>query len=220
MDRAKLYEYSDGSRFVSKPIEDIFNEIAYNNIWLENESASGIGSTLIQTTEIITKLPKVFKDFQIKSIFDVPCGDFNWFQKIDLLNFVYVGGDIVEKIVIRNNRKFKKDNINFIHFNLLETSFNAVDLVFCRDCLVHFSFKDVFKAIAKIKASKSKYLMTTTFPDQEINKDIQTGGWRPLNLEQPPFNFRKPRYLLNEKCTEMSGTFADKSLALWKLSDI
>ena len=220
MDRSTLYEFADGSKFVGKSTEDIFNEIIENNFWLESETVSGIGSSLIQTAEILKTLPLLFDQFQIKSLFDIPCGDFNWFQKVDLSNIQYLGGDIVNKIVIQNNKKFKKDNISFVHFDLLEDEINAFDLIFCRDCLVHFSFKDIFKAIASVKRSNSTYLVTTTFPDQEINKDIQTGGWRPLNFGIAPFNFPNPIYLLNEKCTEMESVFKDKSLGLWKVSDL
>ncbi len=220
MDRSNLYEYADGSRFAGKSTEKIFNEITENNVWVENESVSGIGSSLIQAAEIIKKLPGIFENFQIKSLFDVPCGDFNWFQKIDLSKMRYLGGDIVQDLIERNDKKIKKNNINFIHFNLLEDEFDAFDMIFCRDCLVHLSFKDIFKAITNIKKNNSTYLMTTTFPDQESNKDIQTGGWRPLNLEWNPFKFPKPIFILNEKCTEKNGVFQDKSLGLWKVADL
>ena len=220
MDRSTLYEFADGSKFVGKSTEDIFNEITESNFWLESETVSGIGSSLIQTAEILKTLPLLLEQYQIKSLFDIPCGDFNWFQKVDLSNIRYLGGDIVHKIIIRNIKKFKKNNINFVHFDLLKDEINEVDLIFCRDCLVHFSFEDIFKAITNVKRSNSAYLIITTFPDQEINKDIQTGGWRPLNFEIAPFNFPNPIYLLNEKCTEMEPVFKDKSLGLWKVSDL
>jgi len=95
-----------------------------------------------------------------------------------------------------------------------------VDLVFCRDCLVHLSFEHVFAALRQICASESQYLLTTTFVDRQQNGDIATGNWRPLNLRVAPFEFPESLLLVNEKCTEDGGQFRDKSLGLWKVSDL
>ncbi len=220
MDRSKLYSYSNGNKFIGKSAEEIFTEIERENIWQESESVSGIGSTLVQTKKIIEEIPKVIDKLKVKTVFDIPCGDFNWFQKINLSSVVYLGGDIVQEIIAQNNQKYKKDNIAFIHFNLLEDIHKPVDLVFCRDCLVHFSIPDIYKALRNIRESSSKYLMTTTFPGEENNMDIVTGGWRPLNFEKAPFNFPKPELVINENCTEKDGAFGDKSLGVWEIKDL
>lgn len=89
-----------------------------------------------------------------------------------------------------------------------------------RDCLVHLSLENIYNSIKNIKASGSKYLMTTTFPEHPVNFDIQTGDWRPLNLQIKPFNFPKPLILINENCTELNGRFRDKSMALWEIDKI
>lgn len=220
MDRSKLFDYSDGDKFKGKNAEEVFSEIENSNTWQEEESVSGAGSTLIQTSTIIEKIPLILNQLKVKTIFDIPCGDFNWFRKIDLSNNVYLGGDIVQNIVKRNNEKYGSENIRFIHLNLLEDSFTAKDLVFCRDCLVHFSLTDIFKALKNIKASGSGYLMTTTFPEEIDNKEIVTGGWRPVNFQAAPFNFPEPEIMLNENCTEMDGAFTDKSLGVWKIEKL
>jgi hypothetical protein len=41
-----------------------------------------------------------------------------------------------------------------------------------------------------------------------------------LNLQLPPFNFPAPLRLIEENCTEDGGKYADKSLGLWRLSDL
>ncbi len=220
INRSKLYSYSDGSQFIGKSHEEIFTAISETNMWLEKETVSGIGSTINQTSKIIEKLPKIFNDYGIKTIFDLPCGDFNWFSQINLDKYTYLGGDIVDRLINENREKYQRKNIGFITFNLLKEIIPEFDLIFCRDCLVHFSIEDIQKSIKKIKGSKSKYLMTTTFPEEEKNIDIPTGGWRPINLELFPFNFGEPKYLLNEGCTEKDGIFRDKSLGLWEIVNI
>jgi hypothetical protein len=50
--------------------------------------------------------------------------------------------------------------------------------------------------------------------------DIQTGGWRQLNLERAPFNFPSPGRMIDEKCWHTGGIYSDKRLALWRLEQI
>ncbi len=96
-----------------------------------------------------------------------------------------------------------------------------VDLIFCRDCLVHFSHSDIFKALTNIRRSGAIYLLTTTFSGRKENHDINTGEWRVLNFEAAPFHFPPPLRLLVENCTQQNskGAYKDKSLGLWKISD-
>lgn len=220
MDRSKLYDYSNGGRFINVPAKEVFTLIEKENVWMEEESVSGLGSSLIQTQTIIKEIPVVIEELKIKTIFDIPCGDFNWFKEIDLKDIIYVGADIVKDIILRNNQKYKKNNVSFIEFNLLEEIPKETDLIFCRDCLVHFSLTDIRKALLNIKKSNSAYLMTTTFPEEQTNGEIITGGWRPINLRHAPFNFPEPVLTINENCTEMDGVFRDKSLSLWKIKDL
>jgi hypothetical protein len=220
LNRENLYDYADDSQFIGKSTVEIFNEIYRRNTWTDTESVSGIGSSSKQTKELIDKLPRVLQNFQITSMLDAPCGDFNWMRKVDLKNIVYSGADIVENIVVSHNQKFADERRQFSLLNLIDEKIGKFDLVFSRDCFVHFSFADIFKSLENIKTGESKYLMTTTFTDQKLNKDIHTGGWRPLNFELSPFNFPKPLFILNEKCTEMNGQFSDKSLGLWKIVEL
>jgi glycosyltransferase involved in cell wall biosynthesis len=82
---------------------------------------------------------------------------------------------------------------------------------------VHLSLHDIEAAIANIIRSGSRYLLTTTFPSRDTNHDIETGQWRPLNLERPPFSFPAPIRLIDEHCGEWGGQWADKCLGLWEV---
>ena len=90
----------------------------------------------------------------------------------------------------------------------------------CRDCFVHLSFADIARAVENIRANNIEFLLTTTFSAEAANRDIVTGDWRPLNLETLPFSFPPPLELIVEGCTEQDGAFADKSLGLWRVSDL
>jgi hypothetical protein len=91
-------------------------------------------------------------------------------------------------------------------------------LIFCRDALVHFSAADVRKALRAFRRSGSSFLAATTFPSRAANADIATGGWRPLNLQQPPFCLPPPLHLLSDGCP-IPG-YTDKAIGVWDLNRI
>ena len=91
------------------------------------------------------------------------------------------------------------------------------DGVLCRDCLVHFSFANIARAVENFRRSGARYLITTTFPDWQVNRDCEDGDWRALNFERAPFSWGAPVELINENCTEAGGGWRDKSLGVWRL---
>jgi Methyltransferase domain len=198
-------------------MKEIFTTIYKQNLWGSSESVSGPGSSLTQTKTLIKQLPILLKQLQVKKVLDAPCGDFNWMKEIHQHIESYIGIDIVEDLIDHNKSKYATDHIQFIHSDLTKDALPKVDLILCRDCLVHFCFDDISSAIRNMKASKSKYLLTTTFPNHKQNTDIKTGGWRPLNFEMEPFYFPKPILLIHEFPNKRNRAYTDKSLGLWEL---
>jgi hypothetical protein len=72
-------------------------------------------------------------------------------------------------------------------------------------------------ALLNFERSGAGYLLATTFPRVDRNSDTQTGGWRPVNLERPPFNFSPPLALVDEKRRDANGIDMAKCLGLWRL---
>jgi len=54
------------------------------------ESISGGGSHLANTLETVELINQTIKEYQIKSILDLGCGDWNWFRKINLDGVNYI----------------------------------------------------------------------------------------------------------------------------------
>jgi len=130
----------------------------------------------------------------------------------------YIGGDILPELAAANEQRYGGPGRRFVTLDLLADDLPDADLLLCRDCLVHLSFEAAGAALANIRRSRCRWLLTTTFPGCAANEDIVTGDWRPLNLELPPFNLPPPELLLNEHCTEAGNLFADKSLALYSVA--
>lgn len=205
-------------RFKGKSAEEIFEIIYSENHWHDEESKSGTGSNKNNTEAVIGIVHDVINELGIKSMLDIPCGDFNWMKDVDLTGVDYLGADIVTDIIVRNNQQYASDKVRFENLNLFKSFLPNVDLIFSRDCLVHFSYDDIKRSIEAVKRSGSVYWMTTTFPNH-TNYDIITGDWRPINLQTEPFNFPTPLYIFKELCSE-DHRYSDKSLAVWRIIDL
>jgi hypothetical protein len=204
----------------SKSVEQVFTTIYTKNTWGGKDSVSGTGSDVYQTRVLIEQLPVLFSDLGVFKVLDIPCGDFHWMNSVDLSGVEYIGADIVNELVTGNSVQYSKSGVCFQRLDLIKSDLPKVDLVFCRDCLVHLSFKDILSALKNICNSESEYLLTTTFVDREENRDIATGQWRVLNLELAPFFLSKPIRILKEDCPEADGAYLDKALGLWRIADI
>ena len=181
------------------------------------DSLSGPGSDLAQTAAVRRRLPELLRELQCSSLLDLPCGDFYWMNTLEL-DIDYVGGDIVAELIARNQQQYAGARRAFRRLDLQQDDLPATDFVLCRDCLVHFSNREVTLALRNIKRSGSRYLLTTTFINRDRNSDIVTGKWRPLNLQRAPFGLPAPIELIDE--AHPVRRYRDKQLGLWKFDAI
>lgn len=211
-------DLSENIQLRFKSTEKTFTDIFKKNCWDDSYSRSGPGSNLTSTKIIREELPGIIKKLNTGSILDIPCGDFFWQKETNLGLDVYIGADIVEEIIEKNNRDYRNTKYKFVKLDLIKDCLPKVDVIFCRDCMVHFSNRDIFNAIDNIKRSQSMYLIATTFTLRKKNKNILTGQWRAINLQRPPFYFPDPIFVINEDCSISHNK--DKSLAVWKISEL
>lgn len=197
-----------------------FTKIYRANVWEGEESRSGGGSDFEQTTVIRAEIPTLIERLEIKSILDAPCGDFNWMKDVNL-NVDYIGVDIVNDIITANAERYGNSRRKFYSLDIITDALPPTDLIICRDCLVHLTFRQAMSALRNFKKSGAKYLLTTTFVDRGENSDVSGNySWRPLNLSLPPFQFPQPIATINEKCTENNDIYRDKCLGLWVFEDL
>ena len=201
-------------------IEERFARIYQTNLWFDAESRSGTGSNLDETAQLRASLPPLFRRLNTRRLLDVPCGDFNWMSHVDLSGIEYIGGDIVQPLIEANRERYESAARRFLKVDVINGPLPQADVILCRDCLVHFSFANIIAAFQTMKYTGAEYLLTTTFPAREVNKDIVDGDWRPLNLEASPFLLPAPVDTIVEGCTEEGGAYADKALAVWRVSDL
>ena len=207
-------------RSLSK-LDNKFDLIYRTNYWNSSESISGPGSTLSYTENIRKELPIIFKKFEIKSILDIPCGDFNWIRYVTLnYNFSYTGADIVEKIIKENNRLYSSDCIKFKYLDLTTDFLGTYDLIICRDIFFHLSFIDIFNSLENILKSRSKYVLITSHfnSDSFQNYDIYSGNFRRLDIFAPPFNLPNNKVLY--RFDDWIDGFPKREMCLWHINDL
>ena len=104
-------------KYKNKTTQEIFTTIYNDNHWKSSESVSGGGSELEQTNSVIKEINIILKSYSIKSILDLPCGDFNWMRFVDLAETKYIGADIVDKLILNNSNLYGINNQ--IDFNVI-----------------------------------------------------------------------------------------------------
>ncbi len=203
---------------LGKSPKNIFSTMYARRLWGGCASRSGTGSGLVQTERIRAQLPTLVKDLNVRTILDAPCGDCHWMKTVELDIDEYIGADIVADVIEDNKKKYADRTRRFVTLDIMNDKLPDAGLILCRDCLVHLSFRDIAAVINNFKRSNCTYLLMTTFTEQAANKNIQTGQWRPLNLQKAPFNFPEPMRLIHEDQVVENGF--DKCLGLWRIADL
>ena len=174
-------------------IEDCFTNIYINDTWNmgQNETKSGLGSTIQFTENIRTKLIDFIKEKNINNMIDTICGEWNWMKLIknDLCN--YIGIDIVKDIVDQNNKLYSNNKIKFIHTDFLTFIKNqndcSVDLILCRHTLEHLPSEYNINFLNECKRV-CKYLFVTGYNDNnKLNSELPESIYRPINLKLEPY---------------------------------
>jgi SAM-dependent methyltransferase len=201
-------------------LQERFERIYHTNLWSDPESRSGVGSSLDSTRVLRKKLPDALHQLGTRVLLDAPCGDFTWMNHVDLTGIEYIGADIVRSIIESNRSDFARDDRRFIELDLTRDDLPDADVLLCRDCLVHLSYANIARVLENVRRSKIRFILMTAFPGRGDNKDVDDGDWRPLDLEAAPFSFPAPRLTIVEECDEEGGSYADKSLCAWAVSDV
>ncbi|MDQ3814431.1 MAG: class I SAM-dependent methyltransferase, partial [Armatimonadota bacterium] len=125
-----------------------------------------------------------------------------------------IGADVVPALIARNQRLYGHEDRKFVVLDITRDPIPTVDVILCRDCLIHLSFRHIAATVTNFRQSHSRYLLATTHTTVPENQDIATGQWRSVNLQLPPFNFPPPLKIIIED-PELG-----KCLGLWRLAEL
>ena len=194
---------------------EVFTEIFRRNIWGYQETVSGGGSTLHYTQNLRAALPALIGELNVRTLLDLPCGDFHWMSEIGLPIGHYIGGDIVARLVEITRIRYGRPNREFRTLDLCNDALPQADLLLCRDCLMHLSEEMIFQALVNIFRSNIKYLLITTYPDGR-NRSIRVGDWFTINLCAAPYNFPPPMRTIDD----WVPPFDRRRLGLWEIESL
>jgi len=198
----------------------IFSAIHATRAWGDGESSSGPGSTRDRAATFLADLLDLLRSLNVSTLLDAPCGDFNWAEPVTETVQSYIGIDVVPAIIASNRKRWSSPRRRFLCRDFVYQRLPPADLILCRDGLVHLSNAEIWIALRNFRRTGAEHLLTTTFVEHEENPDIPTGGWRPINLQRPPFSFPDAAATIDERCHHTGGIYADKRLALWRLTDL
>jgi trans-aconitate methyltransferase len=177
-------------------LEMRFADVYRHALWGDEETRSGWGSKRESphVQAALEYLRNIIRDYRIKTLSDIPCGDFNWqpllFAEHGGLD--YVGYDIVGGIVEDNRRK--SPGVRFEKLDITKQIPRRADLILCKDMLNHLKYDDIRRAITNMKQSGSEYLLASndfTWPE---NEDVADAGnnHRPVDICKPPLSYPAP----------------------------
>jgi hypothetical protein len=192
----------------------VFTTIFQQNLWQDAESVSGPGSSLVKTEVIRHRLPGLLASLEISSLLDAPCGDYNWMRLTRLEPGSYIGVDIVPGLIERNNRLYAGKGRKFQVADITGDKLPRCQAVLCRDCFIHLTSTQILNTLKNFQRSGARYLLATNHPAEEVYREIETGEWRSVNLNLPPFNLPPP--LLRMVENPLTG----KSLDVWELQKL
>ena len=198
----------------------VFSAIHAAQAWGDGESRSGPGSTRDRAASFLPDLIALVAALGIRTLLDAPCGDFNWAAPLADSVDRYVGIDVVPAIIRANRLCWSSPRRRFLCRDMTRQRLPGAELVFCRDALVHLANGSIFAALENLRRTGAEYLIVTTFVGDRSNTDVADGGWRPLNMQRPPFSFPSPLGMVDERCHHTGGIYADKRLALWRFRDL
>ena len=197
------YPFTRRPRLGSDPtsafsVPERFEQIYATNAWQSEESRSGPGSEIGRTENLRNWLIRSIPGYDIQSMTDAPCGDFNWMKLVlPHVEVRYQGLDIVAPMIRANTEKYSTERVSFSVADIRHDRLPACDLIMVRDCLFHLSFEDVNRVLRNLAKTDYKYLLTTTHTElgEFHNQDISTGDWHLIDLFSRPFDFPRDRVL-------------------------
>ena len=185
--------YREYSRDEPPPAREAFERIYREGLWAKDaqgKGTSGYGSTLE-----FTKLYRVFlQDFlaayQVRSVVDAGCGDWEFSQAIDWKGIRYLGVDIAPTVIAENQRRYGAANVRFAVADIVRDELPAADLLLVKDVLQHLSNADIRRFLAQLPRYRHVLIVNDVLPESfsAPAADIPTGRYRPIDLTQPPFS--------------------------------
>lgn len=150
-------------------------------------------SLLENASPYIDFLQDFMKENNIRSVVEVGCGDWKVSRYITWGDIQYHGYDVVKGVINQNRKKYGSPFIQFSYADAISTELPEADLMICKDVLQHFPNEDVKSFLGQTSKFKHCLIINDTSyakNEENENKQISKGGYRPLDLSRQPFKVK------------------------------
>jgi SAM-dependent methyltransferase len=177
---------------------DMMNEGRYEAFRLHYESEesdwgghSGEGSRPQWNIDYRVFLERFIKMNNIRSVVDIGCGDWQFSRFIDFSAVRYYGFDVVKSVVKRNKLLFESESVTFHEMPDILDNIPTADLLIMKDVLQHLPDSDIEHYKINLFNRFPKCLISNSYEkiDTPKNIDIESGGFRCLDLNDVPYLF-------------------------------
>lgn len=176
-------------------MEEAFTKIYEKNRW---GNGSGSGSNMSpDNKKYIEILESILKDYKIKTICDIGCGDWRFSKYINFNDYEYKGIDCVKSVIDNNIKEYNKKNIKFEHKAVEDNYFpSGYDLIIIKDVIQHWEDEDIIKYMNNL-INNNKYVFTTngykfmrdktknSIKKRDINNNYR---YFPVDIDKYPLN--------------------------------
>lgn len=222
------------NRFKSN--EQIFSNVYKKKYWGESQESdffSGEGTYVSHIDSYNEVLVETIKKFNIKSICEIGCGDFEVSKK--LLNSIdvnYLGVDVVPELIEHLSQEYGNESTKFVCLDAAKENCELpkYDLCIIRQVLQHLSNKDIQRVLKNV--NQFPFLIITEhlpMNPQEFNGDKVSNGFIRLQnklisgvyLDKAPFNVANPTELLRIRLDDKdyNGNLVEAELVTFLISN-
>lgn len=188
----------------------VFTRTYEENQWggRQGEYCSGTGSSDAHARAYGTLIQEFIRESSVRVVVDLGCGDFSVGRNLITEAVEYLGVDIVDKLVARNEELFGTSNIRFRCLDIIADPLPEGDLCLLRQVLQHLSNAQI--KIVLDRVAKYRYVVITEhYPapsvvaapnrDKPHGADIRVYDNSAVYLDLPPFNTKIRRILMEER---------------------
>ena len=173
--------WQDFRKKMNQEIVAAFTEIYSENTW---GGGSGAGSLHCNTGPYREFLQQILREHDIRAVLDLGCGHFEHLSTIDWTAISYLGVDPVKKVIESNRKRFPKRLFLQGLIDQVPVPY-WYDMAIIKDVFQHLPNDVVLYTLHQLRDVKWLLITNDVAP---TNTDCSVGGWRAMNMTQPPFN--------------------------------
>lgn len=223
--KQKVDEIIRSFRSTETVFSDIYRLKKWGGSTNESDFRSGLGSADSQLTKAYIDAIELYGNkmgFSDFTFVDIGCGDFQIGNRLSRLCRNYVGVDIVEPLIKRNQRLYENEKIRFFHLDATRHQLPDGQVCFLRQVFQHLSNNQILIILEKIK--KYDYVFITEHLPKDENlvqanldkihgADIRVYNNSGVYLNIHPFNIPNDNLtlLLESPGTDL-GQFVDRGV--------